>query len=250
MAGRGLITSSWAPPSASSSRASRRPRQSSTASSTSASPPAPEQEGLTSARTSYSVHGVFVGELVVGDGPGDRGHGLGRAHWDYAEPYRQKIVPYPNVHLSFGGRADVNDVCSGHRLTVLEGRDHVFGVAFGRADRQGHGRDQGRTPRRQAPSASWASPHHHHATPPRQTTTRSSRRCRSRRPAAGPCAPGQKGQSWLRRVCSSILASTNNSKVSSRTSALISGGSLPPEFVMSMSSRIVWTYLRRSTAPW
>ena len=53
------------------------------------------------------------------------------ARWDYAEPYRQKIVPYPNVHLSFGnGRADVNGVCSRYQIKVLEGRDHVFGVAF------------------------------------------------------------------------------------------------------------------------
>jgi AraC-like DNA-binding protein len=53
------------------------------------------------------------------------------ARWDYAEPYRQKIVPYPNVHLSFGGgRANVNGVCSGYQFRVLEGRDHVFGVAF------------------------------------------------------------------------------------------------------------------------
>lgn len=53
------------------------------------------------------------------------------ARWDYPEPYRQKIVPYPNVHLSFGrGRADVHGVRSGHQLTVLEGRGHVFGVAF------------------------------------------------------------------------------------------------------------------------
>ena len=53
------------------------------------------------------------------------------ARWDYAEPYRQKIVPYPNVHLSFGGgRADVNGVCSGYQIKVLEGRDRVFGVAF------------------------------------------------------------------------------------------------------------------------
>ncbi|QKW40198.1 AraC family transcriptional regulator [Actinomadura sp. NAK00032] len=53
------------------------------------------------------------------------------ARWDYAEPYRQKIVPYPNVHLSFGGgRADVNGVCSGYQTKVLKGRDHVFGVAF------------------------------------------------------------------------------------------------------------------------
>ena len=53
------------------------------------------------------------------------------ARWDYAEPYRQKIVPYPNVHLSFGGgRAAVSGVCSGYQVKVLEGRDYVFGVAF------------------------------------------------------------------------------------------------------------------------
>ncbi len=51
--------------------------------------------------------------------------------WDYAEPYRQKVVPYPNVHLSFGdGRADVNGVVSGYQTKVLEGQGHVFGVAF------------------------------------------------------------------------------------------------------------------------
>lgn len=51
--------------------------------------------------------------------------------WDYEEPYRQKIVPYPNVHLSFGeGRADVNGVVSGFQVKVLEGVGHVFGVAF------------------------------------------------------------------------------------------------------------------------
>ncbi|MGB3437518.1 MAG: helix-turn-helix domain-containing protein [Actinophytocola sp.] len=51
--------------------------------------------------------------------------------WDYEEPYRQKIVPYPNVHLSFeGGRANVNGVVSGHRIKVLAGEGHVFGVAF------------------------------------------------------------------------------------------------------------------------
>jgi AraC-like DNA-binding protein len=53
------------------------------------------------------------------------------AHWSYAEPYRQKIVPFPNVHLSFGeGRADVNGVVSGFQIKVLEGENHVFGVAF------------------------------------------------------------------------------------------------------------------------
>lgn len=53
------------------------------------------------------------------------------AHWDYAEPYQQKIVPFPNVHLSFGeGRADVNGVCSGYQIKVLDGVNHVFGVSF------------------------------------------------------------------------------------------------------------------------
>ncbi|MCI2423362.1 helix-turn-helix domain-containing protein [Saccharopolyspora sp. K220] len=51
--------------------------------------------------------------------------------WDYREPYRQLIVPYPNVHLTFrGGAATVNGVSSGHQIRVLEGRDGVFGVAF------------------------------------------------------------------------------------------------------------------------
>ncbi|SFJ64377.1 AraC family transcriptional regulator [Amycolatopsis sacchari] len=51
--------------------------------------------------------------------------------WDYEEPYRQKIVPYPNVHLSFhDGRAYVNGVAGGHQVRVLEGVGHVLGVAF------------------------------------------------------------------------------------------------------------------------
>ncbi|MCP3804033.1 helix-turn-helix domain-containing protein [Allokutzneria sp. A3M-2-11 16] len=51
--------------------------------------------------------------------------------WEYDEPYRQLIVPYPNVHLTFqGGGATVNGVSSGHQVKVLEGRDGVFGVAF------------------------------------------------------------------------------------------------------------------------
>lgn len=53
------------------------------------------------------------------------------ARWDYADPYQQKIVPYPNVQLSFGGgSASVNGVCSSFQIKVLEGRNHVFGVAF------------------------------------------------------------------------------------------------------------------------
>lgn len=51
--------------------------------------------------------------------------------WEYSEPYRQLIVPYPNVHLTFRDRgAMVNGVCSRHQIKVLEGADSVFGVAF------------------------------------------------------------------------------------------------------------------------
>ncbi|MER7013357.1 helix-turn-helix domain-containing protein [Saccharopolyspora sp. NPDC000359] len=51
--------------------------------------------------------------------------------WEYAEPYRQLIVPYPNVHLTFqGGRALVTGVSSGHQFRVLSGRSGVLGVAF------------------------------------------------------------------------------------------------------------------------
>ncbi|MBB5153717.1 helix-turn-helix domain-containing protein [Saccharopolyspora phatthalungensis] len=51
--------------------------------------------------------------------------------WDYREPYRQLVVPYPNVHLTFrDGSATVNGVASGHQIKVLEGRGEVFGVAF------------------------------------------------------------------------------------------------------------------------
>lgn len=51
--------------------------------------------------------------------------------WNYLEPYRQLIVPYPNVHLTFqDGAATVHGVSSGYQIKVLEGRSGVFGVAF------------------------------------------------------------------------------------------------------------------------
>lgn len=51
--------------------------------------------------------------------------------WSYSEPYRQLIVPYPNVHLTFAdGRATVHGVSSGHQVQVLEGRGRGLGVAF------------------------------------------------------------------------------------------------------------------------
>lgn len=51
--------------------------------------------------------------------------------WSYHEPYRQLIVPYPNVHLTFrDGVATVNGVASGHQIKTLAGDGGVFGVAF------------------------------------------------------------------------------------------------------------------------
>jgi AraC-like DNA-binding protein len=46
-------------------------------------------------------------------------------------PYRQKVVPYPQVHLSFhNGEALVRGVARGFVVRTLEGRGRVFGVAF------------------------------------------------------------------------------------------------------------------------
>ncbi|MEE6257942.1 AraC family transcriptional regulator [Plantactinospora sonchi] len=51
--------------------------------------------------------------------------------WAYEEPYRQLVVPYPNVHLTFvGDTATVRGVSSGHQYRVLAGTGTVFGVAF------------------------------------------------------------------------------------------------------------------------
>jgi AraC-like DNA-binding protein len=51
--------------------------------------------------------------------------------WDYDRPYRQLIVPYPNVHLSFhDGAAVLSGVSSGHVVKELDGAGRVFGVAF------------------------------------------------------------------------------------------------------------------------
>src|SRR4051794_3985535 len=53
--------------------------------------------------------------------------------WDLRgqEPYRQKVVPYPNVHLTFrNGAATVRGPERGHVVRVLAERGEVFGVAF------------------------------------------------------------------------------------------------------------------------
>jgi AraC-like DNA-binding protein len=59
--------------------------------------------------------------------------GYWAAEWDLRgqEPYRQKIVPYPNVHLTFrDGDAVIRGPERGHVVRVLDGRDRVFGVTF------------------------------------------------------------------------------------------------------------------------
>jgi AraC-like DNA-binding protein len=59
--------------------------------------------------------------------------GYWAAEWDLCgqQPYRQKIVPYPNVQLTFrDGDAVVRGPERGHVVRVLEGRGRVFGVTF------------------------------------------------------------------------------------------------------------------------
>ncbi|HEX4703703.1 MAG TPA: DUF6597 domain-containing transcriptional factor [Pseudonocardiaceae bacterium] len=42
--------------------------------------------------------------------------------WDYESPYRQLVVPYPQVHLTFrSGTAEVHGVASGHVYKELAG---------------------------------------------------------------------------------------------------------------------------------
>src|SRR6202008_4369902 len=51
--------------------------------------------------------------------------------WHYREPYRQKIVPYPNVHLTFqDGGATVHGPSAHHQIKVLTGDGGVVGVEF------------------------------------------------------------------------------------------------------------------------
>jgi AraC-like DNA-binding protein len=56
------------------------------------------------------------------------------ASWDLRgqPPYRQLIVPYPNVHLSFreGDAGTVHGVTRGHVVRELAGAGRVIGVAF------------------------------------------------------------------------------------------------------------------------
>ncbi|MEV0081093.1 helix-turn-helix domain-containing protein [Nocardia neocaledoniensis] len=53
------------------------------------------------------------------------------ATWEYDRPYRQLVVPLPNVHLSFrDGRAELHGPSSSHVYRELSGTGSVFGVAF------------------------------------------------------------------------------------------------------------------------
>ncbi|MEU8231717.1 helix-turn-helix domain-containing protein [Actinoplanes sp. NPDC048967] len=59
--------------------------------------------------------------------------GYWAAEWDLCgqQPYQQKIVPYPNVQLTFrDGDAVVRGPERGHVVRVLEGRGRIFGVTF------------------------------------------------------------------------------------------------------------------------
>jgi AraC-like DNA-binding protein len=52
--------------------------------------------------------------------------------WDYAEPYRQLMVPYPQVHLTLRSDhpAEVHGVAGGHIVRVLHGRARMLAVTF------------------------------------------------------------------------------------------------------------------------
>jgi AraC-like DNA-binding protein len=52
--------------------------------------------------------------------------------WDYATPYRQKIVPLPNVQITVvpGGAPEVHGVSSRFGVKELAGRGRVVGAAF------------------------------------------------------------------------------------------------------------------------
>lgn len=52
--------------------------------------------------------------------------------WDYDTPYRQKIIPYPQVHLTVrpGARPEVHGVSRGHVVKVLAGTGRIVGAAF------------------------------------------------------------------------------------------------------------------------
>ena len=52
--------------------------------------------------------------------------------WSYATPYRQKVVPYPHVHVTVqpGAAPEVSGVASRHVVKVLRGTGTVVGAQF------------------------------------------------------------------------------------------------------------------------
>jgi AraC-like DNA-binding protein len=54
------------------------------------------------------------------------------AEWDYPTPYRQKIVPYPHVHLTVrpGAAPRVHGVVSRHVVRELSGTGRILGAQF------------------------------------------------------------------------------------------------------------------------
>ena len=52
--------------------------------------------------------------------------------WDYATPYRQKIVPYPHVHITVrpGCAPEVHGVGVRHAVRVLSGTGRIVGAQF------------------------------------------------------------------------------------------------------------------------
>ncbi len=52
--------------------------------------------------------------------------------WEYDAPYRQKIVPYPNVHVTLRptGRPEVSGPATAHVVKELVGRGAVVGATF------------------------------------------------------------------------------------------------------------------------
>jgi len=58
--------------------------------------------------------------------------GFWTAEWNYASPYQQKIVPYPQVQLTSrdGAAPQLHGVSTRYVLRLLKGRGRVVGAAF------------------------------------------------------------------------------------------------------------------------
>lgn len=89
-------------------------------------------------RDARELHGAWASfqSIRYADPPPDLAQAVDHywgVEWDLRgqPPYRQKVVPYPCVHLTFrNGEALVTGPARRHLVRVLEGRGRVFGVAF------------------------------------------------------------------------------------------------------------------------